>query len=111
MEVTYLGREDFRLAASFGGEEVYPDLAMKAAVLCWHLVKNHPLPDGNKRVGYLCMVAFLKRNGLRWRLAPDDPDAAEAVIRGVAAGTVSREELCAWVRERTGEATREEPSP
>ena len=34
----------------FGGVEAYPDLETKAAVLCWHLVKNHPLPDGNKRL-------------------------------------------------------------
>jgi hypothetical protein len=33
--------------AGFGDVEAYPDFATKAAVLCWHLVKNHPLPDGN----------------------------------------------------------------
>ena len=32
--------------AGFGGIEAYPDFETKAAVLCWHLVKNHPLPDG-----------------------------------------------------------------
>ncbi|MHB8868876.1 MAG: Fic family protein [Thermoleophilia bacterium] len=30
--------------------EFYPDFATKAAVLTVHLVKNHALPDGNKRV-------------------------------------------------------------
>lgn len=30
----------------FGGVEAYTDFATKAAVLCWHLLKNHPLPDG-----------------------------------------------------------------
>jgi hypothetical protein len=30
--------------AGFGGVEAYPDFATKAAVLCWHLVKNHPCP-------------------------------------------------------------------
>ena len=29
--------------ACFGGEDFYPDFATKAAVLCAHLVKNHPL--------------------------------------------------------------------
>ncbi len=32
--------------AGFGGIEAYPDFDTKVAVLCWHLVKNHPLPDG-----------------------------------------------------------------
>jgi hypothetical protein len=40
-------------AASFGGVAFYPDLARKSAVLAARLINNHPLPDGNKRVGYL----------------------------------------------------------
>ena len=40
--------------AGFGGVEAYPDFATKAAVLCWHLVKNHPLPDGNKHAPLGC---------------------------------------------------------
>ena len=35
-------------AASFGGEEFYPGLIDKAAVLTCRLAWNHPLPDGNK---------------------------------------------------------------
>ncbi|HET7686335.1 MAG TPA: Fic family protein [Candidatus Limnocylindria bacterium] len=38
--------------AGFGGVEAYPDFETKAAVLCWHLLKNHPLPDGNKRCAF-----------------------------------------------------------
>ena len=33
--------------AGFGDEDFYPDIADKAAVLCWRLARNHPLPDGN----------------------------------------------------------------
>lgn len=35
-------------AASFGGNEFYPDLIDKAAVLTCRLAWNHPLIDGNK---------------------------------------------------------------
>ena len=38
-------------AATVGDAEFDPDLATKAAVLCARIVKNHPLLDGNKRVG------------------------------------------------------------
>jgi death on curing protein len=38
-------------AAEFGGVEFYPDPARKAAVLASRLIGDHPLPDGNKRVG------------------------------------------------------------
>ena len=39
----------------FGGVEFYPDFANKAAILCWHLIRNHPLPDRNKRTAFLCL--------------------------------------------------------
>jgi death on curing protein len=35
--------------AGFGDVDLYPDFVTKAAVLLVRLVKNHPLPDGNKR--------------------------------------------------------------
>lgn len=36
---------------SFGGEELYPSIQAKAAQLCFGLVKNHAMIDGNKRLG------------------------------------------------------------
>ncbi len=36
--------------ASFGGEDFYPEFAMKAAVLYAHLIKNHPLRDATRRL-------------------------------------------------------------
>lgn len=50
-------------AAAFGGDEFYPEFADKAAVLCSRLARNHPLPDGNKRTAYLCLIEFVERNG------------------------------------------------
>ncbi|MEX0832626.1 MAG: hypothetical protein WD276_01935 [Actinomycetota bacterium] len=67
------------------------------------LIKNHPLPDGNKRAGYLSMIEFAERNGLEWRdPSGDDPDGNETVsiIEGVAAGEVGEGELAGWVKER-----------
>ena len=36
-------------AAGSGRGVLFPDVVGKAAVLCWRLARNHPLPDGNKR--------------------------------------------------------------
>ena len=36
---------------SYGGEELYPSIQAKAARLCYGLVKNHAMIDGNKRIG------------------------------------------------------------
>ena len=90
-------------AAQFGGVEFYPDFANKVAVLCRRLIKNHALPDGNKRVGFLCAVEFAERNGYRWTPPPDDdPEGAESVrvIEGVAAGELDEQHLAEWVRAR-----------
>lgn len=89
-------------AAEFGGVEFYTDLATKTAVLTSRIIRNHPLPDGNKRVGYLCALEFVARNGGTWTNPPNDPegDITVATIEGVAAGEVSEEELADWVAER-----------
>ena len=89
-------------AAEFGGVEFYPDPARKTAVLASRLIGNHPLPDGNKRVGYLCAIEFVARNGGRWTNPPDDPEGDEtvAMIEGVAAGAIGEDELAEWIAER-----------
>lgn len=38
--------------AGFGEVEFYPDFVGKAAVLTVRIAKNHPLPDGNKRLAW-----------------------------------------------------------
>ena len=48
---------------SFDGEELYPSIQAKAARLCYGLVKNHAMVDGNKRLGCHVMLVFLALNG------------------------------------------------
>lgn len=89
--------------AEFGGVEFYPDLAVKAAVLCAHIAKNHGLRDGNKRVAFLAMVEFLERNGCEW-VPPDgdwDGEITDQVIRGVAESELDESVVAAlteWIR-------------
>lgn len=93
-------------AAEFDGVEFYTDLATKTAVLAWRIIRNHPLPDGNKRVGYLCALEFVARNGGTWTNPPEDPDGdiTVATIEGVAAGEISEQELAAWVADRLADS-------
>ena len=48
---------------SFGDKELYPSVQAKAAQLCFGIVKNHPMVDGNKRLGTHVMLVFLALNG------------------------------------------------
>lgn len=53
----------YRPQASFGGQDLYPDIFLKAAVLGHSLVLNHAFIDGNKRVGFEAMRLMLRING------------------------------------------------
>ena len=91
-------------AAGFAGVEAYPEFETKAAILVWHLVMNHPLPDGNKRCAFLALVEFAARNGREWRRGAGDPDETDTMIRGIPEGTVTQLELRAWIAERVRSA-------
>jgi death-on-curing protein len=93
-----LGGLDSALAQpqmAFGGQDLYPSLAEKAAALGFSLVCNHPFVDGNKRVGHAAMETFLVLNG--WELVAG-VDEQEQVILRLAAGTLERDEFTAWVQ-------------
>ena len=87
-------------AASFGDHEFYPDVVDKAAVLCWRLARNHPLPDGNKRAAWASLVLFIDLNGGTWDPDPPNVDDAEQTMLAVASGEIDEAELATWLRER-----------
>ena len=53
-----------RPQATFGGEDLYPDLFLKAAALVQSLSSNHPFVDGNKRTALTTLEYFLHLNGI-----------------------------------------------
>ena len=55
-------------------------------MLMVRLAKNHPLPDGNKRVAWVAMRYFLMLNEWTWVESPSIDDAEQAVV-AVASGT------------------------
>jgi len=92
--------------ASFGGQDLYPNLASKAAALGHSLIQNHPFVDGNKRVGHAAMEVFLLLNGNELDASVDEQ---EKIIIEVASGNVSRIELSGWISKHI--VLRNVPSP
>jgi death-on-curing protein len=86
-----------RPTMTFGGEDLYPDEASKAAALLHSLVMNHAFVDGNKRVGIAAAELFLRLNG--YRLAGDDSELEELTMT-VARGEIDAEALAIWFRQR-----------
>lgn len=100
-KVTNLNLADSALhapAAGFGDVEFFPEFVDKAAVLLVRLAKNHPLPDGNKRAGWVAMRMFVAVNGWTWRTRPDIDDA-EATVLAVAAGDIDEAAVAEWLRQ------------
>ncbi len=85
--------------ASFGSVDAYPTLVEQAAVLRQHLVRNHPLPDGNKRAAFLLTARFLDANGLPW--GPPDVETDAGLVERAAAGEATLDEIIGWIRKRT----------
>jgi death on curing protein len=95
-------------AARFAGQDFYPAFATKAAVLCAHLIKNHPLKDGNAQVALIATIEFCGRNDHRWSLPVGDEDGevTASVLTDLAAAElndVTIEGLAQWVAERLEE--------
>lgn len=86
-----------RPAQTFGGEDLYPDMASKAAALMESLVMNHPFVDGNKRVGAHAAIVFLVLNG--YRLVSSSADLV-GITLALASGKVLVEKLTIWFRQR-----------
>ena len=52
---------------TFGGQDCYPTLEEKAAMLLYLITKNHSFSDGNKRIAASCFLYFLNRNNLLYK--------------------------------------------
>jgi len=91
-----------RPRATFGGDDLYPDLPSKAAALMHSVVMNHPFVDGNKRVGAMAAELFLEVN--ERRLLATDYDFEE-ITMSVARGEVDAESLAIWFRQRISTET------
>lgn len=79
---------------SFGGKELYPSIQSKAARLCYGLVKNHAMIDGNKRIGVHVMLVFLAVNGYELRYTQKE---LSDLILDVADGKRDFEDIVQWV--------------
>lgn len=87
-------------AAGFGDVDLYPELAAKAGVLGYRLVKNHPLPDGNKRTAFVAMIEFLHLNGQDWDYTAADTGDIVKTMLSVADGTMPETAFIAWVESK-----------
>jgi len=87
--------------ASIDGIPFYVDPVERAAICCSRIIRNNPLPDGNKRVAYECMRELLERDGFVWPRPREDAEEIAGKIKGLAAQRLSEPDFVRWVKLRT----------
>ena len=79
---------------SFENKELYPSVQAKAAQLCFGIVKNHPMIDGNKRLGAHVMLVFLALNG--YELVYTQQELSVAIL-DLASGKMDADDILQWI--------------
>lgn len=80
--------------ATFGGAYLHTTLAEMAAAYLFHIARNHPFLDGNKRTALATALVFLELNG--YQLEADEDELTELVM-GVAAGRIGKSQVAVFI--------------
>ena len=81
--------------SGIGGQYFHEDVVEMAAAYLFHIVKNHPFIDGNKRVGTMAAYTFLGLNGQDLD-AP--PPTFEKLVLSVADGKTDKATVTVFLR-------------
>jgi death-on-curing protein len=81
--------------ATFFGEFLHPTISDQAAAYLYHIAKNHPFVDGNKRTAFAIMITFLSLNGYDLSLSEEE---AYALVMRVAQGEMTKEEIFGFLQ-------------
>ncbi len=65
--ITSVGYRVGQIYQTFGGNDLYPSVEEKAAMLLYLVTKNHSFSDGNKRIAATLFLWFLNNNGILYR--------------------------------------------
>jgi len=84
-------------AATFDGVLLHNDLFEMAAAYLFHIARNHPFVDGNKRTALAAALTFLWLNG--FKLVADEAALTDLVVK-VAVGEVTKSEAAVFLKAR-----------
>ena len=85
--------------ASFGGGYLHKNLYEMAAAYLFHITRNHPFIDGNKRTGAVSSVVFLIMNGIELHA---DETSFETMVLSVAEGKMDKAAVARFFRDNAG---------
>ena len=88
-------------AASFGGDYLHANIYEMAAAYLFHIFRNHPFMDGNKRTGTVASVVFLLLNRIEINA---DENTFEKIVLLVAEGKIDKAAIARFFKNNAGNA-------
>lgn len=104
MGVRELGRLESVIASQHQqvfGQELYPGLQQKAAVIMRNIIADHPFVDGNKRTASLAALTLLELNGQKFIAKPGE---LEDFAVKIATNKLNIDEIADWLTTHTTKA-------
>ncbi len=86
-------------AAGLSSNYLHTDIFEMSAAYLFHIIRNHPFVDGNKRTGAVASVVFLLMNGFELHT---DEESFENMVLSVAKGTTQKLEIARFFRDNAG---------
>lgn len=83
-------------AATYRGEYLHQGLPEMAAAYLFHICRNHPFIDGNKRASLAAALTFLWLNRMSVKASEDE---LTELVMGVAAGTIGKPEVAVFLKQ------------
>ena len=88
---------------TYSGKYVHRSLFNKTAAYGFHVCKNHPFVDGNKRVAFVLMDIFLQKNG--WEIISPEEEGYRMMM-DLASGKLTKARLSSWLKRHSLKLTR-----
>lgn len=90
----------FQAQISFGGSRMHQDVYEMAAAYLYHIIKNHPFIDGNKRTGIVVATLFLECQGCEINLSQNE---FYKLALDVANSKITKPEIAQFLKKKTTE--------
>ncbi len=82
--------------ATFDGQELYPEIFKKVAILLYKIANNHAFVDGNKRTAFVVALTVFAVNGYEFKFTQKE---VVNFMLSVARGDTSYRQICQWFKD------------
>lgn len=84
--------------STFEGKYLHDSIFKMASAYGFHLCKNHPFIDGNKRIALVAMDTFLQNNG--YEITASEKETYKIMIK-LSSENLSKDQLTKWLKQNT----------